>query len=411
MEPDQSATRGPATDSAWRIFDPRYSLRARAVLIFGAGAVAFTLLLHWSAGTLFQRQLERTLGPSFENLAYQVGDKLDRSVYERTRALQFAATLAPFRTAGTPANQLRPMLDALLDASPDCAWVGFADANGTIVSAAPNLFENTDARASAWFRGARNQPYIGNPHEFPELARESLGGGDPNPRFLDVALPVTDSNGRFIGVLAAHLRWSWARDTLSSVVPETARREHLGVTIYAGPGEVLLDSGATTWTEPPPAPRVGNQPGLRGSLTEIVQGDATYLTGFARSRGYRTFRGSGWLVTVRQPATDAFAPVEELRRQIRRVGAALSLAVIVLTWIFTSYLTRRTKAIATAAGRIGSGDVLSLLPLAHGRDEFQTMCTALGSMVARLRQREEGLEADNASLADRIRAQNRTPKA
>lgn len=398
MEPDQSAAPDREPDDWWQIFDPRHSLRARAVLVFGGGAVVFSLLVPWAAGTLFRRQLEHTLGPSFENLAYQVGDKLDRSLYERERALQFTASLAPLRTAGTPAAQLRPALDALLNASPDFVWVGFADADGTVVSAAPRLFEGSDA--GPWFRGARRQSYLGSPHEFPELTREILiTGDDPNPRFLDLAVPVTDPNGKFLGVLGAHVRWSWARDTQSSVVSETARREHLGVTIYAANGDVLLDSHATGWTEPPPAPPVGDRPGLRGSLTEDAKGDTTYLTGYARCRGFRTFRGLGWLVTVRQPAADAFAPVQELRRQLVQLGAVLSGAAIVLVWLSASYFTRRANAIAKAAGCVASGDILALLPLPHGRDEFQKMCVALGAMVAKLRERQNPPAEDPARRA------------
>ena len=405
MELDPTAAPEREPDAWWQIFDPRRSLRARAVLVLGGGAVAFAMLVPWAAGTLFRRQLEHTLGPSFENLAYQVGDKLDRGLYERQRALEFTASLAPFRTVGTPAAQLRLALDGLLNSSPDFVWVGYADADGAIVSAAPRLLEGTEA--GTWFRSARRQSYLGSPHEFPELAREFLAtGDDPNPRFLDLAVPVTDPNGKFLGVLGAHVRWCWARDTQSTVISETARRDHLGVTIYAADGEVLLDSHATGWTEPPPAPPVGNRPGLRGSLTEDAKGDTTYLTGYARSRGFRTYRGLGWLVTVRQPVADAFAPVQELRRQLAKLGAALSGAAIVLIWLAAWYFTRRANAIAKAAGCVASGDVLALLPLPQGRDEFQKMCAALGVMVEKLRERRDPPAEDPSR---RTSGQNRHP--
>ncbi len=390
MEPDPSAPPGPEPEKWWWPLDPRHSLRASAILIFGGGALAFSLLLYWSAGRLVRAQLEHTLGPSFENLAYQVADKLDRSLYERQRALQFTASLAPFRNAGTPADQLRPALDALLNTSPDWVWVGFADASGKVVGAAPRLFEGAEAGDGPWFRNAHGQPYTGNPREFPALAREvSFGSDDTDPHFLDLAVPVTDAGGKFLGVLGAQVRWTWARDTQSSVISDAARREHLGVTIYAANGDILLDSGATGWTQPPPAPPAGELRGYRGSLTEDAAGDTIYLTGYARSRGYRTFRGLGWLVTVRQPAAEAFASVQALQHRLMQLGLALSAAAILLIWIFASYFARRANAVANAAGRVGSGDVLALLPLSHGRDEFQRMCAALGAMVDQLRQSQE----------------------
>ena len=290
-------------------------------------------------------------------------------------------------------------------------WVGFAGTDGQIVSAAPRFFEGDTAAERPWFRSAKRQAYVGNPHEFPALANQLPGIGDnPNPPFIDLAVPVTDSAGKLLGVLAAHLRWSWARDTLSSVVPETARRDHLGVTIYSAEGEILLDTGATSWTEPPPAPQVSERSG-RGSFTEVPPGDTTYLTGYARSRGFRTFRGLGWLVTVRQPAADAFAPVAALRHRLWQLGAAMCLATLGLVWFFASYLTRRTNAIAKAAARIEAGDILTLIPLPHGRDEFQKMCGALGTMVDRFRQREETLATENARLATRLQAHDASKKS
>ena len=61
-------------DPGSRAFDPRHSLRARAILVFGGGALAFCATLWWIAGTLVHRHLESAIGPSFETLAYQIGD-------------------------------------------------------------------------------------------------------------------------------------------------------------------------------------------------------------------------------------------------------------------------------------------------------------------------------------------------
>ena len=171
MESPPTALRDP--DDWWWIFDPRQSLRARAVLVFGGLALAFTLLLGWSAEALFRRSLSRQLGPAFETLAFQIGDKLDRALRERLRTLQLAATLAPLRSATTTPAEKRALLDALLNAAPDCVWIGFANREGRIVSATSQMFEGSAVESNPWFRGAQRAPYLGNVHEFPELARPS----------------------------------------------------------------------------------------------------------------------------------------------------------------------------------------------------------------------------------------------
>ena len=399
MEFSSSTARDP--DDWWWIFDPRQSLRARAVLIFGGMALAFTLVLGGSAETLLRRQLSRQLGPAFETLAFQIGDKLDRALDERLRALQLGANLAAMRSPGATEAERRAVLDGLLTAAPDCAWIGFADSNGRVVTATSHFFEGEAVEKSAWFRGARRAPYVGNLHEFAELARELPNPTEETPRFLDLAVPVTDTAGKFLGVLGAHLRWSWARDTQHSVVSDAARLEHIDVTIYAPGGDVLLDSGASGWTRPPEAPAVAQKGGARGNLLENVPGDTNFFTGYARSRGYREFRGTNWLVTVRQPVADAFAPARELQQRIVSIGATLTVVIIVLSWLIAGRITRRMAAVTSAAGRIRGGDILTLMPRPHGRGEIQEMCGALGEMVDDFRTKQEKLEGESSGSPPR----------
>jgi hypothetical protein len=408
MEPLPATARDP--DDWWWIFDPHQSLRARATLIFGGLALGFSLLLGWTAETLFRRQTERQLGPEFETLAIQIADKLDRALDERLGALQFAAGLAPLRNPATSAADRRALIEAVLDAEPDCAWIGFADRDGMITSATQRLFEGRQVETSAWFRSGRRAPYAGNVHEFSELARELPSVVEAQPLFLDLAVPVNGAKGNFVGVLGAHMRWSWARATQLSVVPDTARREHIGVTIYAPGGEVLLDSGASGWTLPPDAPDVGAKAGAHGHFSENVPGDTEFLTGYARERGHGVFPGANWLVTVRQPVTDAFAPVRDLRRRIMWIGATFTAVILVLSWVLAGRITRRMAAIASAAGRIRGGDILTLMPRPRGRGDLQSMCDALGDMVADFRQKHGQLEADHTRLTARLRERERDRK-
>jgi hypothetical protein len=380
-------------DDWWWMFDPRRSLRARAVLVFGSAALALTLLLGWAAESLFRRQLSAQVGASFETLALQIGDKLDRALDERLRALQLAASLAPLKNPATPVAERRALLDALLDAAPDLAWIGVTDRDGHVIAAAQSLFENTSVATSPWFRGAQRGPFAGSVHEFAELARELPRRTEDSPRFLDLAVPINDAEGNFLGVLGAHVRWSWARDTQRSVVPDTARRDHLGVTIYSATGEVLHDSGASGWTHPPDAPEVSDRIGLRGNFVESVAGDADYVTGFARTKGYREFRGANWLVVVRQPTADVVAAASDLRRWIVWLGFALTLVTVIVSWLVAGRLARRMAAVTAAAGRIRRGDALTLMPRPAGHGELEEMCGAIGDMVDNFRAKQEKSES------------------
>ena len=351
---------------------------------------------------LYRRALHRHLAATFETLAFQVSDKLDRSVYERYRNLQLAANLPAIRDSAASPVERRRVLDSLRETSADFAWIGLADASGRIIAATGRLFEGTPAETRPWFRGGREFPFIGPLHEMAEL-KDPAGEGESSSRVFDLSVPVTDATGQFGGVLAAQVRWNWARDVQLSVIPETAVRDQIGVTVYGASRDVMLDSGASGWTQPPDAPAVGESRRSRGSLVETAAGGTTYLTGYARSRGFREYRGIGWLTVVRQPVERAFAGVGALRRNIALWGGVLTLAGGVASWVLAGRHARRLRSMRAAAERIREGDILAVLPRPKGESEMAAMCGALGDLVEDLRAQREQLTTENARLAAELR--------
>ena len=395
----------------WWIFDPRLSLRARSALIFGGSAVAFTLLLSSVSGAFVQRAVEAQVGASFETLAFQMSDKLDRVIYQRFHELQLAAGLGPFRSGDAAPADRRFLLEALQDASRDFAWIGFADAQGRIQVSTRKLLEDSSVENRPWFRLGRERPYTGNLGEIPALVR-ALGQTDEAhaQRFLDLAVPVNEVSGQFLGVLGAHLHWDWAREVQTSVIAETARKDRIGVTVYSASGEVLLDSGGSGWSLPPEAPVIAEARRFRGFMTETASTGTRYLTGFARSRGYHEFRGFGWMVAVRQPLDRALTPAYELSHRITGWGLGFAAIIIVVSWFTAEALIRRLRGIGTAARRIEEGDVLTVLPGPRGGAEVDRMCVSLGRMVEDFRQKQDELARENARLEERLRAAGEPPR-
>ncbi len=377
----------------WQKIDPRSSLTARAVYIVSGTALIFVLIVAWISGALLQRQLTKQLGSAFENLAFQVGDKLDRTVYERYRQLQFTASLPPFRTPSAPAAERQALIESLHDASTDYAWIGFADSTGVVQASSQHLFEQEKANGYGWFAGAQRGPYVGTLRAYPEFSALSVKPGADAPRFLDVAVPVATPNGQPLGVLAALLRWDWAREAQLSVIPEISRRDRIGVTVYTAGGDVMLDSDGSGWTEPPEPPlNASPRRAARENFTETMPNGAVYLTGYSRSRGFREYRGLGWLVVVRQPVANAFTAVQELRVSIVRSGLGLVVLLALVAGRLASRIERRHRAITVAANRIGEGDIVTLIPRPQDDTDLARMCTALDRMVTDFRTREEAHE-------------------
>ncbi len=402
----------PAAPSAepawWHPLDPRRSLRARAALLAGGTAVAFTALLSWGAGAFFQRTIEAERRARFESLAVQLADKLDRAIYERQRALTLAARLPAIRGAAAAPAEARRTLEALRDGAFDFTWLGVTDATGRVLAATGGLQQGANASTQPWFRGAQERPHVGPPRERPDLARVAAADdeGAAATRFFDVAVPLTDDTGQFGGVLAASIRWNWSRDVLYSVVPDTLLRERIGGTVYDSNQDVLLDSGVTGWTQPPAPPALPEGRAARGALVEDPGHGAPFYTGFARSRGFRDYRGLGWVALVRQPLELAFGPVEILQRTIAILGAGLAAAAALVAWIAAGRTARRLRSIAAAARRIRGGDVLAVLPRPRGADEVAGLNRALDTFVEDMRAQQNALTAERDRLAAQLHARD-----
>lgn len=389
----RSAPRRPDSDPAewWWVFDPRFSLPARAALIFGGAAAAFTLVLANVCGTFLRDAVEQRLRGEFETLAFQMSDKLDRTVYQRFHELQLAAGLGPFRSSEVTATERRQLLEALQDAARDFAWIGFADTDGRVRAATRGHLEGAAVGNNSWYLLGREKPYAATLHDLPALTRLLTPADEERTaKYIDLAVPLQAASGQFLGVLGAHVQWDWAREVQLSVVPEILRKERIGLTVYGANGEVLLDSGGSGWTLPPDAPAIADPRRFRGAQVENTSTGTVYLTGFARSRGYREYRGFGWLITVRQPRDLALAPARALQHRITGWGLAFAGVIGVTAWFAAGRLTRRFRGIGHAARRIREGDILTVLPRPKGEAEIDRMCRDLGNMVDTLREKPPG---------------------
>lgn len=394
------------------LLDPRRSLRARATLAVAAGGVLLAAVLTFAVRVQTQQRVEAELAVKFETLAAQITDKIDRTLYERRRLLQIASSLDPVRLPGLQTSERRRFLETLQENTPDLAWLGLADADGNVVAAAQRHLEGTAVSRKGWFQVGKEQPFVGGPREAPELTRANLEESSDGPtRYVDLAVPIFGANGQIQGVLGAQLGWAWTREVERSVISDATRKAKIGVTLYAGPSEVLLDSGATGWTQPPDAPALPDERSVRGSFTEDTAGGTRYFTAYARSRGFRDYRGLGWVAYVRQPWNLAFAPVEAATKTTLGWALLALAAATVATWIAVGRHVRRLRVIAASATRIGQGDVLTTMPPSHGQDELERMTEAVGQMTDALRARVPEPPAEQGTPIEMRRSDYTRPAA
>lgn len=312
--------------------DPRRHLGVRLALVSASTMLLLSGVLSLLAGYISRLQLQKSVEQSLYELAFQMADKLDRGMFERFRDLQILAQLRPIQDTTTPATELQSLLEKLQVTYPDYAWIGLAQPDGKVIASTGGLLVGANVAQRPWFQGALTGPFVGDVHEAVLLAQIL-----PNPtaeplRFVDVAVPVYRSDSvddqtessqtRLVRVVGAHLSWQWAEEIQRSLLEPMAQHSSVEIFILDSNGEILLKPDGVS--EPAAfLPDAAIQMDPQSGQMRVPINSPAYLTGIARTQGYRDYPGLGWQVLVRQPKAVALAPAATLQWQMLGVGLLL----------------------------------------------------------------------------------------
>ncbi|MDZ4875960.1 MAG: Adaptive-response sensory-kinase SasA [Chroococcidiopsis cubana SAG 39.79] len=385
-------------DRVAKRFDPRQSLRARLGLTICSIALVMAIMASITVSATASDRVKTDAGIALEQLAYQVSDKLDRGMFERYREIQNLTELDLLSNPNSPRSQKRSLLDRLQSTYPTYSWIGLTDATGKVLVSTGKLLENLSVARRPWFQNARTQAAVGDVHEAMLLAKLLPNPTNEPLRFIDISAPVTDSAGQYAGVLGAHLSWTWAKEIRDSLLQPLQNRSQVEVFIFSASGKVLLAPIELQERIPSlPSLQTLQQQGNGYALETWSDGDF-YLTGFARSTGYRNYPGLGWTVVVRQQADLALAPVRTLQRQIFTQDLTLGILFAIAGWFIMRRLTYPLLAIATAADRLRQGNANTELPLITSSDEIGRLSRSLKHLVRTLFEQQQQLNLSNEQL-------------
>ena len=378
--------------------NPHRSLKARLGLATGGIVLLLSTVLSLLVGYTTSTQIETTIGQHAGEIAYQMADKLDRGMFERYRDIQILASLDPIRQSDYPLAVKRSLLEKLQSTYPDYAWIGLTNQQGVVIASTGKVLEGVDASKRPIFQGGRLEPFVGDVHDALLLAKLL-----PNPsveplRFVDLAAPVKDSQGNFQGVIAAHLSWTWATEVEESLLQRLGEHHQVEIFILSQDGTVLLGSKAFQGKKMTLASVQAARANQNSYLIEPWLQEGNYVTGFAKTQGYRDYPGLGWLVLVRQKAAVALAPARSLQSQVFAWGIALGTLFAILNWLSANQIVRPMLKIAAAANRIRQGDTLAKIPLLHGHDELATLSESLSHLVSTLNDQQRELISLNEQL-------------
>ncbi|QTL04190.1 GGDEF domain-containing protein [Aquabacter sp. L1I39] len=348
--------------------------------------VALICLVGLSGLAIFSARVSRQemsghVRADMARVAASLSGQLERDLSERLSDIRQLADMQPLMPAWeSGVSSMRSVLSQLQRMMPVYAWIGFARPNGVVVAASQGLLEGENVDHRPWFRNGVKGEFVGDVNVAPALERLLPPRPDGTPhRFVDVSFPVYSPDDRLLGVIGAHLSFSWA---------DAARRRALddapGLEIWILGADGTILSGRDTGPSPYGAEQMARFRSANNGTLEENDGDASILTGFARIDSQPQIAALGWVVVARQDAAEAFGGANRIAASILGIGALVLLVSIALALALTRVLSRPLQQLTLAAQAIGRDPAMTMLPRVSGSLDVLHLSGALRALLRRL---------------------------
>lgn len=382
------------------------------ILSFGTLILVATAIGTWLASELAVSALHKSTGQNLEEVAVQLRDKIELDLHERYSDLSVAAALASQQLSRQQTGDISALLDALDRNFSSYAWIGLTSADGTVLASTGDLLIDMNVSQRPWFQKAKEKPYLGDAHKAVLLA-EKLNNNTTVPlRFVDVAVPLRDPQGNFIGVLGAHLYLNWVESLGESLLAPLQERLQAELIVADDNGEVMIgpkDHLGKVLSETLVQAAQSDRPGYMTLPMTLEAGAGTrnYLVGYSRMQDRTEYSRFNWLVLVRKPASEAFEPARELRNTMIAVGILMAVLLI----LFAAYAARRTTRpllqMAQEADRLDPDNPSYPIKLRDDYEEIRVLSSVLRDLVQRLMKNTHQMNELNASLEHRVTERTR----
>lgn len=358
--------------------------------------IALSLLLSFALSTTINyysaKSIKNEIGESLAGTAYQTADKLDNFMWSRSGELELLGSLPVFEN-NQHVDNIQAMLDQLQSRFPSFSWIGYTDTKGKVLAATDGILLGKDLSERPVFQQGIQGKFIGDVHDAVLLAKLLPNPSGEPLQFVDVSLPIQNSNKQTIGVLAAHMSWEWAKEVQQSVLlPNKWADQDVDMLIISKKDQTVLLG---------PRDMVGKPLRLQSVQQAQIQKDGweleqwpdghTYLTGYAYGDGYLDYPGLGWTVIVRQPESVALASVSELTHFNLWITVAAAALFALIGWWLAERISLPIRELTRTADRLACGEAVDM-PKHQSFSDIELLSTSLQTMVTSLSNKEVELD-------------------
>lgn len=355
-------------------------------------AVAVAAAIALMVGDLVTTEIRDQIGDSLSDLATEMSDRLGREMSVRIAEVDVLASL-PVLGDMDDLQQTRAVIEHLQRALPEFSWVGILDHEGKVLAGTDQVLEGINISHRPVFIEGIKDRFVGDVHDAVMLASLLDNPTGEPMKFVDIATPILDPYGDKVGVVAAHLSWTWARSVEQALLKRRGSRLGVDLFVASADGTVLLGPDAALHGQRLSFPAIAQaSAGRTGWAIETWADGKDYLTGFTKVSGYGAFEGFGWVVLARKPVAVAFEPITDLAVRIAIIGLIFAALAGALGWLIASRIADPVKALSRAAHALRR-DQAAAFPKIHGPREIEVLSEAFEDLIETLISKQTDLDA------------------
>ena len=350
-----------------------------------------TITLSFLTGLRSSKDFKNKVGISLTDTSYQMTSRLDQYMWGRAGEIRILSEMPVIKKQGERA-EIEHLLSKMKEIYPAFSWIGVTDLNGIVLAGTDGILVGQSlAKRPVYIEGIKGE-FIGDVHDAVLLANLIPNPSGEPMKFVDISLPIKDDDNKIIGVLAAHLSWSWATQLEQSMFQPLKDRNteeifivsRIDNTVLLGPKNMI---GQKLELESVKQAQMGEM----GWKSEYWPDGKEYITGFASGKGYLEFKGLGWIVLVRQPADIAYHIIYQLQLFIWIIGGVFSALFAIIGWGIAGSITKPLREFAKVADRLRFGGKVEI-PRYKGIREVEILTESLNELVTSLSIAENELD-------------------
>lgn len=359
------------------------TLRLKVVVLVVSLIVLLTSITSFLVWRRASIGLKEEVGVALASTAYQMTSRLDQYMWGRAGEIRMLSQLPALKEQQARAK-VEPLLDSLQAIYPAFSWIGVTDAEGNVVAGTNGILVGRNIAQRPVYLEGRKGEFIGDVHEAVLLANLLPNPSGEQMKFVDISMPIIDDNGRFCGVVAAHLSWEWVAQIEQSMFRELQEKNRDDIFVISRQDNAVLLGPKSMLGHPlvlQTVQRAASE--INGWSDEPWPDGRGYITGFALGTGYLDFAGLEWTVLVRRPVDVAYAGIYRLQTYVWLTGIVLSILFSCVGWYLAGSVAAPLRQLAKAADRFRFGGKMEI-PAYKGTKEVEMLSESLFELVESL---------------------------